>query len=197
MERHTVIGADILSGSASSVLRMAEEVALTHHERWDGGGYPRGLGGDAIPLSGRIVAVADVFDALTHSRPYKDAWTVDRAVAHIRGESARQFDPAIVAAFEAVDHVALALLDAAHPSARAIPSAPGSAPASPDDHGDRSVGRDYAASERDRSATERDQTAARRDRLGADADRRTSTRDHAASSEPVGDRSRSHRHRSR
>ncbi len=181
MERHTIIGADILSGSASSVLRMAEEIALSHHERWDGGGYPRRLRGEAIPLIGRIVAVADVFDALTHSRPYKGAWTVDRAVAHICGESARQFDPAVVAAFEMVDHTALALLDPIRLSQRAMVTLPSVAPTWTDDDGETASGRDYAASERDRSATDRDQTAARRDLLEADADERTSTRDHAAS----------------
>jgi len=160
MERHTLIGADILSGSASSVLRMAEEIALTHHEHWDGCGYPQKLRGDRIPLLGRIVAVADVFDALTHSRPYKDAWTVDRAVAYICGESARQFDPEVVAAFETVDHAALTLPDAGHASAPAPLTAPSASPAWTDDDGERASGRDYAASERDRSATERDQTAA-------------------------------------
>jgi len=172
MERHTVIGADILSGSASSILRMAEEIALTHHERWDGGGYPQKLRGDAIPLCGRIVAVADVFDALTHSRPYKDAWTVDRAVAHICGESARQFDPEVVAAFEAVDHVALALLDAGHASAPAPVTAPSASPAWTDDDSERASGRDYAASARDRSATDRDHIATDRDDIQADAEHR-------------------------
>ncbi len=172
MERHTFIGADILSGSASLVLRMAEEIALTHHERWDGGGYPHRLRGDAIPLYGRIVAVADVFDALTHSRPYKDAWTVDRAVAHICGESARQFDPEVIAAFEAVDHVALALLAAGHASAPDPVTTPSAPPAWTDDDSDRAFGRDYAASERDRSATDRDDTATDRDETQADADHR-------------------------
>jgi len=172
MERHTVIGADILSGSASSVLRMAQEIALTHHERWDGGGYPQKLRGDAIPLFGRIVAVVDVFDALTHSRPYKDAWTVDRAVAHICGESARQFDPEVVAAFEAIDHAAVTLLDAGHVSAPALATAPSASPAWTDDDSERVSGRDYAASQRERSATDRDHTATDRDETQADADHR-------------------------
>jgi putative two-component system response regulator len=98
-EMHTVIGANILGGSRFPTLRLAEEVALTHHEAWDGTGYPRGLQGAAIPLSGRIVAVADVFDALTHARSYKPAWSTDTAVAEIERQSGRKFDPAVVAAF--------------------------------------------------------------------------------------------------
>ncbi len=99
MQEHTVIGRRILAGSASPVLRMAEEVAWCHHERWDGGGYPRGLAGDAIPVGGRIVAVTDVFDALTHERPYKAAWSPDEARAHLRDGAGRQFCPTAVTAF--------------------------------------------------------------------------------------------------
>jgi putative two-component system response regulator len=99
MREHTEIGRRILAGSASPVLRMAEEVAWTHHERWDGGGYPRGLAGWAIPWPGRIVAVADVFDALTHERPYKAAWSRDEALAHLRAGSGTQFCPDVVRAF--------------------------------------------------------------------------------------------------
>jgi putative two-component system response regulator len=97
--RHTILGAAILSGSRFPVLRMAEEVALTHHERWDGCGYPAAIAGDDIPLSGRIVAVADVFDALTHQRPYKKAWTPEEAVAQIRADAGSRYDPVVVAAF--------------------------------------------------------------------------------------------------
>jgi putative two-component system response regulator len=97
-ERHTLIGATILSGSRFPLLRLAEEIALTHHERWDGTGYPRGLKGEDIPLAGRIVAVADVFDALTHARPYKQAWTPETALDEIRSLSGRHFDPAVVGA---------------------------------------------------------------------------------------------------
>jgi putative two-component system response regulator len=96
METHAAIGARILSGSRSSLLRLAEEIALTHHERWDGEGYPQGLSGSAIPLSGRIVAVADVFDSLTHVRPYKRAWTVRETLAEFRAGAGRQFDPDLV-----------------------------------------------------------------------------------------------------
>lgn len=98
IETHTVIGADILSGSGYPLLQLAEEIALNHHERWDGLGYPRGLAGEAIPVSGRVVAVADVFDALTHGRPYKVAWTVREALAEIEAQAGTQFDPAVVEA---------------------------------------------------------------------------------------------------
>jgi response regulator RpfG family c-di-GMP phosphodiesterase len=100
---HVAAGAQILSGSNSEVLCVAEEIALTHHEWWDGSGYPAGLEGDAIPLSGRIVALADVFDALTHARPYKPAWSAGDAVAEIRRLSGRQFDPQVVEAFGELD----------------------------------------------------------------------------------------------
>ena len=99
MQTHADIGRRILGGSLSPVLRLAEEIAHTHHERWDGAGYPRGLAGDAIPLVGRIVAVADVFDALTHARPYKPAWPADRAFAELCAQAGRQFDPGVVNAF--------------------------------------------------------------------------------------------------
>lgn len=104
---HTTIGAEILSGSQSPLLRLAERVALTHHERWGGGGYPSGSGGVQIPLSGRIVAVADVFDALSHERPYKKAWPVEESVAEILDQSGDQFDPGVVQAFMRLDHRAL------------------------------------------------------------------------------------------
>lgn len=100
---HAAAGADILSGSNSGVLNLAEEIALTHHEWWDGSGYPEGLWGDAIPLSGRIVAPADVFDALTHERPYKEAWPAADAAAEIRRLSGQQFDPRVVDAFQELD----------------------------------------------------------------------------------------------
>ena len=93
---HTTVGAGILARSDSPLVRMEEQIALAHHERWDGSGYPRGLAGEAIPIAGRIVAVADTFDALTHERPYKPAWSVDEALAEIERQSGRQFDPAVV-----------------------------------------------------------------------------------------------------
>jgi PAS domain S-box-containing protein len=105
MKTHTTIGAQMLAGSAFALLEMAEEIALTHHERWDGTGYPAGLEGDAIPIAGRIVAVADVFDALTHERPYKEAWSEDDALAEMAAQSGRQFDPQVLDAFLAVKRV--------------------------------------------------------------------------------------------
>jgi putative two-component system response regulator len=99
MKRHTVIGGSILSGSAVPLLAMGREIAISHHERWDGDGYPFGARAKGIPVSGRIVAVADVFDALTHGRPYKSAWSVDEASAEIAREKGGQFDPDVVEAF--------------------------------------------------------------------------------------------------
>jgi putative two-component system response regulator len=101
MQRHTLAGCDILRESKSSLLQLASEIAGSHHERWDGKGYPFRRGGEDIPLSGRIVAIADNFDALTTERPYKEAWSVERAVEHIRERAGSQFDPACVAAFDA------------------------------------------------------------------------------------------------
>jgi PAS domain S-box-containing protein len=112
MRRHAETGATILSGSSSDVLRLAEEIARSHHEWWNGTGYPHGLRGDEIPLSARIVAVADVFDALTHKRPYKPAWPVEEAVAEIRRLRGVQFDPQVVDAFDALDPCVLAGLRA-------------------------------------------------------------------------------------
>jgi putative two-component system response regulator len=95
---HTIIGARILSGGKFPLLRLAEEIAFSHHERWDGAGYA-GMRGTDVPLAGRIVAVADVFDALTQQRPYKPAWPVAEAIAEIDRQRERQFDPAVVDAF--------------------------------------------------------------------------------------------------
>jgi putative two-component system response regulator len=107
IKSHTLIGARILGGSRSQLLRTATEIAVSHHERWDGSGYPNGLAGDAIPLAGRLVAVADVFDALVHRRPYKQPWPIDEATAEIVSQSSRHFDPAIVEEFTNLDHPAL------------------------------------------------------------------------------------------
>lgn len=96
MKLHTIIGAKVLEGSTSRLLRVAEEIAMTHHERWDGTGYPRGLSALNIPISGRIVAVADVFDALITERPYKDAWPVQAALDEMQRQAGTQFDPDIV-----------------------------------------------------------------------------------------------------
>jgi putative two-component system response regulator len=99
MKTHTTIGAHILEGDDSDLLHCAREIALSHHEKWDGSGYPRGLAGEAIPLSGRIVALADVFDALTSERPYKKPWSVEESVAYIRDQSGSHFEPRIVEHF--------------------------------------------------------------------------------------------------
>ncbi len=99
MKTHATIGAHILSGDDSKLLNLAEEIALSHHERWDGSGYPEGLAGDAIPESGLIVAIADVFDALCSERPYKKAWSADKAVALIREGRGSHFSPRIVDIF--------------------------------------------------------------------------------------------------
>lgn len=107
MRSHVVCGAELLAGGESDVLKMAEEIALTHHEWWDGTGYPNGLAGDEIPISGRIVALADVFDALTHARPYKRPWSLDEALHEINHLSGRQFDPMVVSAFFTLDEADL------------------------------------------------------------------------------------------
>jgi len=99
MKTHAVIGANILEGDDSDLMKCAGEIALTHHEKWDGSGYPHGLSGEAIPLTGRIAALADVFDALTSVRPYKKAWTVDAAVDLIKENSGTHFDPDLVVVF--------------------------------------------------------------------------------------------------
>jgi len=99
VKTHTTIGARILAGGKFALLRMAEEITLSHHERWDGTGYPGGLRGEAIPLSGRIVAVADAFDALTSPRSYRRARSVEEAVVAIKRGAGTQFDPKVVDAF--------------------------------------------------------------------------------------------------
>jgi len=101
MNRHAEIGADILGRSRVPLFRLAAEVALTHHERWDGSGYPRGLSGEAIPLSGRIVAVVDFFDALTMDRCYRKAFADDVALAMLVEQRGMAFDPQIVDCFVA------------------------------------------------------------------------------------------------
>lgn len=99
MREHTLIGAEILAASPSPLIRLAEEIAMTHHERWDGSGYPQGLAGEEIPLAGRIAAVCDVFDALMAVRPYKRPWTLEEAAAELRALSGSHFDPRLVPVF--------------------------------------------------------------------------------------------------
>ena len=99
VKTHTTIGSRLLANGRSDLIKMAEIIALTHHERWDGTGYPQGLAGEAIPIEGRITSVADVFDALTHKRPYKPAWPTEEAIAEIKKQAGRQFDPTVTDAF--------------------------------------------------------------------------------------------------
>lgn len=99
MKRHAMLGYEILKGSSSKVLQAGAEIARAHHEKFDGSGYPSGIKGKDIPLFSRIVAVADVFDALTSERPYKKAWTLERAASHIKAYSGSHFDPECVAVF--------------------------------------------------------------------------------------------------
>jgi len=96
MKTHSQIGYDILSKCHSDLFNMAAEIALYHHEKWDGSGYPIGLSGEQIPVSARIVAIADVFDALTMKRPYKEPWTIEKAIQLIKSESGHHFDPKLV-----------------------------------------------------------------------------------------------------
>lgn len=96
MKEHTVIGGRLLENSRSKILESARIIALTHHEKWDGSGYPNGLAGEYIPISGRIVALADTFDALTSRRPYKDPYPIEVALDIIRKERGRHFDPTLI-----------------------------------------------------------------------------------------------------
>ncbi len=100
MRQHPQIGAEILDRSSSTLIQLARSVALYHHERWDGSGYPAGISGEAIPIEARIVAVADVYDALTNKRPYKEAWSVEAAIAEIETQSGKHFDPQVVEALK-------------------------------------------------------------------------------------------------
>ena len=99
MKTHCQIGADVIGDDSSELLQLAKQIALTHHEKWNGSGYPNKLAGEEIPLPGRIVAIADVFDALTSVRPYKKAWTTEEAVALIEKEAGEHFDPVLVQLF--------------------------------------------------------------------------------------------------
>ncbi len=102
VKTHAVLGARVLARGGSDLLETAETIARHHHERWDGGGYPDGLAGEAIPIAARLVHVADVFDILVHERPYKESWTVEAAALEIAGGAGTQFDPEAVGAFTAL-----------------------------------------------------------------------------------------------
>ncbi len=99
MQTHAQMGQDIIGDDDSELLRMAAAVAISHHEHWDGSGYPNNLSGEKIPMVGRIVAIADVFDALTSVRPYKESWSVEDAVTHLQAQAGKQFDPRLVSLF--------------------------------------------------------------------------------------------------
>jgi putative two-component system response regulator len=99
VKQHCQIGADIIGFHDSKLLQMCRDVALTHHERWDGSGYPTGIAGADIPLAGRMTAIADIFDALTSARPYKKAWSFDRSLRAIAADAGHALDPSMVAAF--------------------------------------------------------------------------------------------------
>ncbi|MCK8109019.1 two-component system response regulator [Pseudoalteromonas sp. A3] len=99
MKQHAAIGAQILANSSSPLLQLAHKLALEHHEKWDGSGYPNGLKGEHISVEGRIVAIADVFDALTSKRPYKEAWGVEEALEHMQAQAGKHFDPHLINLF--------------------------------------------------------------------------------------------------
>ena len=96
MQKHPLIGAEIIGDCESDLLKMAKAVALYHHEKWDGTGYPFGLSGEQIPVEARIVALSDVFDALTSARPYKQAWSIEQTLQHIRAQKGQHFEPLLV-----------------------------------------------------------------------------------------------------
>ncbi|WP_217912765.1 CHASE2 domain-containing protein [Miltoncostaea marina] len=144
METHTLIGAEVLADSESPLVQMAERIARTHHEKWDGSGYPAGLAGEEIPLEGRICAIVDVFDALLSSRPYKAGWSLEDTLAEIAAQRGRHFDPALVDAFLPIAahlHRELGYAEDAAAAAAAArpageqPPAPPMPPAPPPPHG--------------------------------------------------------------
>ena len=99
MKQHAAIGAQILANSSSPLLQLAHKLAIEHHEKWDGSGYPNGLKGEQISVEGRIVAIADVFDALTSKRPYKEAWGVEEALEHMQAQAGKHYDPHLINLF--------------------------------------------------------------------------------------------------
>lgn len=119
MQNHARIGQRLLAGSGLPLLELAAEIAGAHHEKWDGSGYPLGLRGEAIPLSGRIVAITDVFDALLSRRPYKQPWPLEEAVAFMRSQSGKHFDPRLLEIFladlDAILEIRASLMDGEEP----------------------------------------------------------------------------------
>ena len=99
MKKHPDIGGQIIGEEKHKLLEMAKAIALNHHEKWDGSGYPKGVAGEKIPIESRIVAIADVFDALTTARPYKEAWPVEKALDLLKNEAGKHFDPKLVKVF--------------------------------------------------------------------------------------------------
>src|SRR3954469_20850042 len=132
VKTHAVLGARVLAKGGSDLLETAEAIARHHHERWDGGGYPEGLAGEAIPIAARLVHVADVFDILVHERPYKESWTVEAAAREIAGGAGTQFDPEAVGAFTALGPAGWG--EAAGGALRGTPQAPASAADDPGVH---------------------------------------------------------------
>ena len=109
MKQHVVNGGRILEGADAGFINLGEVIALSHHEKWDGAGYPQGLSGEKIPLPGRIVAIADVFDALTSKRPYKEPFSIEKSFDIIKDSRESHFDPAVVDAFFEVEDEILAV----------------------------------------------------------------------------------------
>ena len=188
MQTHTEVGHRMLSGTGIELIDQAAEIALTHHERFDGGGYPGGLLGEAIPICGRIAAVADVFDALTSDRVYRPAFTRDQAIEMMRAESGTQLDPTILEALLEVLDSERSAADARRqvaggsetvqqPAAARSASDPGQAGA---DRDRAAAGRDRAAADRDHAAADSDHLASDRDLSQAEAEQRSSDRDEAA-----------------